>query len=275
VAKEASMPELPEVETIKRSLAVNQGASVLRVEVIRGDMIKKRDFEPQAVYGTPIQKVGRRGKYLILSMGGGHHHIVIHLGMSGRFYMLEQEVEIPEKHVHLVFYLNNGKKLIFQDPRRFGGIWLLNNLETVTARLGKEPLQRDFNAAYLLSIIKGRRTAIKNLILDQSLIAGIGNIYADEALFLARIRPDRAAASLNPEESLRLSRAIKRVLKQGIEKRGTTFRDYRDGNNARGGFQEDLQAYGREGKPCLICGSLMVRERIGGRSSHYCQSCQK
>lgn len=269
------MPELPEVETIKRSLALNQGASVSHIEVIRQDMIRKREFEPEAVHGAPIKRVGRRGKYLILSMAGDHQHILIHLGMSGRFYILDEEEKLQEKHVHLILHLNNGKKLVFQDPRRFGGIWLLSSPEVITAQLGKEPLQRDFSAAYLQSIIKGRRTAIKNLILDQHLIAGIGNIYADEALFLARIRPDRAAASLNQQESLRLSRAIKRVLRQGIENRGTTFRDYRDGNNARGGFQEHLQAYGREGEPCLACGSLIVRERIGGRSSHYCQSCQK
>lgn len=269
------MPELPEVETIKRNLAINQGARVSHIEVIRQDMIRTRDFEPEAVLESPIQRVGRRGKYLIISMAGGHHHILVHLGMSGRFYMLDEEEERPEKHVHLVLHLDNGKKLLFQDPRRFGGIWLVSSPETITARLGKEPLHRDFSAAYLQSIIKGRRTAIKNLILDQNLIAGIGNIYADEALFLARIRPDREGASLSPEETLRLNRAIKRVLRQGIENRGTTFRDYRDGNNARGGFQEHLQAYGRGGEPCLVCGSLMTRSRIGGRSSHYCHSCQK
>lgn len=269
------MPELPEVETIKRALAVNQGASIIRIEVVRGDMIRKREFEPEAVLGIPIQRVGRRGKYLILSMAGDHHHLLIHLGMSGRFYMLDESEERLEKHVHLVLHLDNSKKLVFQDTRRFGGIWLVSNPADITGKLGKEPLQRDFNAAYLQSLVKGRRTAIKNLILDQNMIAGIGNIYADESLFLARIRPDREAASLSPEETLRLSRAIKRVLRQGIEKRGTTFRDYRDGNNARGGFQEHLQAYGREGKPCLICGSPMVKARIGGRSSHYCPSCQK
>ncbi|NLO21825.1 MAG: bifunctional DNA-formamidopyrimidine glycosylase/DNA-(apurinic or apyrimidinic site) lyase [Syntrophomonadaceae bacterium] len=269
------MPELPEVETIKRSLAVNQGASMIRVELIREDIIRKREFEPEAVHGALIQKVARRGKYLIISMAGGHHHILIHLGMSGRFYMLNEEEELQEKHVHLILHLNNGKKLVFQDPRRFGGVWLVSSPEDITGKLGKEPLQRDFSSAYLHSITQGRRTAIKNLILDQNLIAGIGNIYADEALFLAHIRPDRAAASLSQQESLRLSRAIKRVLRQGIENRGTTFRDYRDGNNARGGFQEHLQAYGREGEPCLVCGSLIVRQKIGGRSSHYCQLCQK
>ncbi len=269
------MPELPEVETIRRSLAVNEGARISKIEIIRPDIIRIRDFEPEAVQGMTIHCFQRRGKYLIITLTGSDYHILVHMGMSGRFYMLEGQQSAAEKHVHLLIHLDNGKKLVFQDPRRFGGVWLLRNPDTVICKLGKEPLSRDFGAAYLKSIIKNRRVAIKTLILDQNLISGIGNIYADEALFAARIRPDRAAGSLSDEEAMRLSRAIKKVLRQGIEKRGTTFRDYRDGNNKRGGFQEHLQAYGRAGEKCPVCGSLMVRERIGGRSSHYCESCQK
>ncbi|KUG03887.1 formamidopyrimidine-dna glycosylase [hydrocarbon metagenome] len=269
------MPELPEVETIKRSLAVNEGARISKIETIRPDIIRVKDFEPEAARGLAINRFQRRGKYLIISLVGDDHNILVHMGMSGRFYMLEGQAEAYEKHVHFIIHLDNGKKLLFQDPRRFGGVWLLKDPDTIICKLGKEPLSRDFCAAYLKSIIKNRRIAIKTLILDQNLISGIGNIYADEALFLAHIRPDREAGSLSEEEAVRLSRAIKKVLRQGIEKRGTTFRDYRDGNNNRGGFQEHLQVYGREGEECPVCRSLIIRERIGGRSSHYCESCQK
>lgn len=269
------MPELPEVETIKRSLAVNEGVLIVDTQVVRPDIIKSKEFEAEAVHGMTIKKISRRGKYLVISLAGSDHHILIHLGMSGRFYVLEDREEATEKHIHFLIYLDNGRKMIFQDPRRFGGIWFLQNPEDILSRLGKEPLERDFSAAYLQSVAKDRRIAIKSLILDQKIVAGIGNIYADEALFLARIKPDRSAGSLSQEEIMRLSRAIKQVLRQGIEKRGTTFRDYRDGNNARGEFQAHLKAYGREGEACLICGSLIQRERIGGRSSHYCRSCQK
>ncbi len=269
------MPELPEVETIKRSLAINKGARISRIEVIRPDIIRIRDFEPEAVHGLTINSFRRRGKYLIISLDERESHILVHMGMSGRFYMQEDQYEANEKHVHFIIYLDNGRKMVFQDPRRFGGIWLLRNPDTIICKLGKEPLNREFCSAYLKSIVKDRRIAIKTLILDQNLISGIGNIYADEALFLARIRPDRTAGSLSDEEAVRLCRAIKRVLRQGIEKRGTTFRDYRDGNNNRGGFQEHLQVYGREGEECPVCNSRIVRKRIGGRSSHYCVTCQK
>ncbi len=268
------MPELPEVETIKRSLAANEGARISKIEIIRPDIIRIREFEPEAVHERTIDSFKRRGKYLIMSLTEGDYNILVHLGMSGRFYILENHEQGTEKHIHFIIQLDNGRKIVFQDPRRFGGIWLLRDPDTITGKLGKEPLNRDFCAAYLNSIINNRRVAIKTLILDQKLIAGIGNIYADEALFMAGIRPDRAAGSLSPEEALRLSRAIKRVLRQGIEKRGTTFRDYRDGNNEPGRFQEQLQAYGREGEKCTRCGELIIRAAIGGRSSHYCESCQ-
>jgi len=268
------MPELPEVETIKRSLQANKGARIIKTEIIRPDIIRLRDYEPEFIQGLVIMDFKRRGKYLLIELAE-NYKIAVHMGMSGRLYMMEIEKEIMEKHVHFVLYLDNGKKLIFQDTRRFGGIWLLRDLDGFFAKMGKEPLNQDFSAPYLLSVIKNRRIAIKSLILNQNLISGIGNIYADEALFLARIRPDREAGSLSEEEALRLSRSIKKVLRAGIKNRGTTFRDYRDGNNEKGGFQEHLQVYGKTGEKCPLCGNLIIRKRIGGRSSHYCEFCQK
>lgn len=268
------MPELPEVETIRRSLEKNVGARIADTELIRPDMIRSSEFALKDTHGLKLLEFGRRGKYLILKLQN-RSNIVVHLGMSGRFYMMDGKEEITARHVHLVIILNNGRKLVFQDPRRFGGIWLVRDLRSFFSPLGREPLERDFNAHYLYGIVENRRVAIKTLILNQNLISGIGNIYADEALYRAHIRPDRAAGSLSKKESLHLSQAIKKVLEEGINSRGTTFRDYRDGNNQNGAFQERLKVYGKTGQMCPQCGTIIERERIGGRSSHYCPNCQK
>jgi formamidopyrimidine-DNA glycosylase len=268
------MPELPEVETIKRSLRPNKGARITRIEIIRPDIIKKAEYDPEIAEGMVIADFNRRGKYLIIRLEESYF-ILVHMGMSGRFYTMGESEQDYEKHVHFIVHLNNNQKLVFQDARRFGGIWFICDLSSFFCNMGKEPLNHDFSASYLHSELKNRRAAIKTLLLNQDIVCGIGNIYADEALYLAGIRPDRSADSLSEEEFLRLNRAIKMVLQQGIEKRGTTFRDYRDGNNAKGGFQDHLQVYGRAGEKCNRCGAEIIRERIGGRSSHYCQHCQK
>lgn len=268
------MPELPEVETIRRSLEINVGARIADTELIRADMIRSSEFKLEDTHGLELAEFKRRGKYLILKLQNSYH-IVVHLGMSGRFYMMDAEEELTARHIHLIIILSNGRKLIFQDPRRFGGIWLVKDIRSFFSQLGREPLKRDFNAHYLHGIVMNRRVAIKTLILNQNLISGVGNIYADEALYRAHIRPDRAAGSLSKTETLHLSQAIKKVLEDGINSRGTTFRDYRDGNNQNGAFQDHLKVYGKMGQMCPQCGTIIKRERIGGRSSHYCPSCQK
>jgi formamidopyrimidine-DNA glycosylase len=182
---------------------------------------------------------------------------------------------ITAPHVHLIVHLDNGVKLIYQDARRFGGIWLCKNPEVLFARMGIEPLGPLFTADYLASIAHNRKVAIKTLLLNQNLIAGIGNIYADEALFAAGIRGDRPAGSLNSAESKHLRQAIIKVLRESIRERGTTFRDFRDGFNRSGNFQNSLQVYGRTGQACPRCGGNISKEIIGGRSSHYCVHCQK
>lgn len=267
------MPELPEVETVKRSLLTNIGAKFMVIKINHPAVLRRQDFKPEELCGKKIKSIERRGKYLILS-ATSQRNLVVHLGMSGRFFMLGVQEQLQEPHIHAEIVLDNQRKLLYQDARRFGGLWLVKDLASFFRRMGKEPLGEDFNAVYLAEVIKNRKIAIKSLLLNQSLIAGIGNIYADEALFQAGILPSRPAGTLSNEEIIRLSRSIKDVLQMGIEQRGTTFRDYRDGNNEAGNNQNNLQVYGRKNLPCPVCGKLICCDRIGGRSSHYCEHCQ-
>jgi len=268
------MPELPEIETIRTSLSINIGARVSGVELRRTDIVKRQDFHPEELNGQPINEISRRGKFLVLLLGQ-EHFLIVHLGMSGRFYMQSEEDDDRAKHVHFVLHLDNGHKLLYQDARRFGGIWLCRNIEEIFALMGVEPLSRQFTAGYLGKIACNRKVAIKTLLLNQRLISGIGNIYADEALFAAGIRGQRPAASLTSREIKRLQLAIKKVLKQSIQRRGTTFRDFRDGFNQSGNNQNFLKVYGKTNQACSICGNIIRKETIGGRSSHFCERCQK
>lgn len=268
------MPELPEVETIVRSLQANVGASINNIEIRREDILRLQEFPAQELCGKTIKNIRRRGKYFIFELDY-NLNLIFHLGMSGRFYMLTTGEEPVEKHVHVIISLNNGINLVYQDPRRFGGVWLVRDRERFFSHMGREPLSSGFTAAYLEDILKHRKAPVKNLLLNQNLISGIGNIYADESLFVAGIRPDRRAASLSRQEIKKLHRSIRKVLRQGIELRGTTFRDYRDAFNESGGFQNYLKVYGRHNQPCTQCGRLIKRIRIGGRSTHFCANCQQ
>ena len=268
------MPELPEVETIRSSLEVNLKARITTVEARREDVIKRREFPLEELVGLTITGLKRRGKYLILGLDGSRV-LVVHLGMSGRFYMLPEAEKVTAAHVHFIIHLDNGNKLIYQDPRRFGKIWLCQGEDDLFDHMGVEPLSRQFSQEYLTSVCAHRKVAIKTLLLNQNLIAGLGNIYADEALFKAGIRGTRPAGTLSQEEIKRLRLAIVKVLRHSIRERGTTFRDFRDGYNRSGGFQNSLAVYGRTGQSCHVCGGIINKEQIGGRSSHYCENCQK
>lgn len=268
------MPELPEIETIKNSLAGIVGARITGTDFRRQDIIKREDFAPELLAGMAVRSIGRRGKFLIICLEKGYY-LVVHLGMSGRFYRLPAGQDIEAPHVHLAIHLDNGCQLVYQDPRRFGGIRLCRDLQPVFARMGVEPLSNQFTARCLAELCQGRKVAIKNLLLNQCLISGIGNIYADEALFRARVRGTRPAGSLTESEIKRLHRAVRKVLQQSIEEQGTTFRDYRDGWNQEGNFQNFLNVYGQTGQACPVCGRAIEKEIIGGRSSHYCAHCQK
>lgn len=266
------MPELPEVETIKRTLEPVVGSTIKKIRILREDFVRRMDYSPVQLEGQVIQGLYRRGKFLVLEVNPGQN-LVLHLGMTGRVYLYRGEPP-AEKHIHFILSLKGERHLVFQDPRRFGGVWFVCDITAFFAHLGCEPLTRELNTRTLGKMVRGRKVSIKTLLLNQALICGIGNIYADEALFHAGIRPDRGAGTLSEDEIRRLSRAIKTVLWQGIEQRGTTFRDYRDGENQMGSFQHHLQVYGREKQPCSRCGALIERRVINGRSSHFCSRCQ-
>lgn len=267
------MPELPEVETIKESLQGMVGLTIDNIKVMKPEYIRSWENQPADYIGQRISAISRRGKFLIFETDTGRY-MVAHLGMSGRVYLEPRGKEL-QKHVHIVFELDNELELWFQDARRFGGLWLVKDPRIMLKDMGIEPLSRNFNSRYLKPLLSNRRVAIKTLLLNQHLIGGIGNIYADEALYEAGIRPDRSAGSLEPGEVHRLVQAIKQVLRSGIDQRGTTLRDFQDGYKQKGEFQDYLKVYGRQDLPCPRCQQPVVRQVINGRSSHFCPSCQK
>lgn len=268
------MPELPEIETIRRSFSPIINSKIAGVNIIREDILKLKDFTANDILGKLIVDIRRRGKFLDIVIEQDKH-LILHLGMSGKCYMVDETILINEPHVHFILNLDNNIKIVYQDPRRFGGVWFVGDYNKFFSHMGLEPLSDDFTSEYLTNLIKNRKVAIKNLILNQRLIAGIGNIYADEALFLAGIKPNRPAHTLSKKEVTKLREAIREILKYSIEQRGTTFRDFRDGYNQIGNFQNYLKVYGKKNQSCPNCGDILTLEKIGGRSSHYCPSCQK
>ncbi len=274
------MPELPEVETVKRSLEGKlKGKTFAGAEVYLDKIVK--DIDPvdfdQKLKGKKITGIERRGKYLIFYLTGGLA-MVVHLRMTGQLLYCSPEQE-KAKHTHVIFHFSDSDQLRFVDQRQFGRIHLvpvkeLDNLPGLKS-LGVEPLGKTFTREFFKKELRNRRTKIKPLLLDQTFVAGIGNIYADEALFRAMINPERVAATLSPRETARLYMAIKEVLQEGIENKGTSIKDYLDGEGNQGTNQNNLRVYGRHGEPCVKCGKTVEKKSIGGRSSHFCPKCQK
>lgn len=277
------MPELPEVETIRRTLEARlRGLRIQSVEPVRPRFIRfptAGEFRAR-VEGSAFTAFGRRGKYLILTLSTGDR-MVVHLRMTGRLIYARPGDPRP-KHTHLVFHLSDGGELRYVDQRTFGGVTLAGPTGTALPpslrgleELGVEPLSPDFTVERLRRALGGRRGRIKGLLLDQRLIAGLGNIYADEALFRARVHPLRPAGSLRPPEVAALHRAIGDVLRQAIEMNGTTFYSYVDGEGNRGDMARFLDVYGREGQPCRACGRRIEVIRAGGRGARFCPGCQR
>jgi formamidopyrimidine-DNA glycosylase len=274
------MPELPEVETVKRTLQPRlAGLTITGVHLSLPRIVKTPDPEEfkKIIINKKILKIERRGKYLLIALSGGYT-LAVHLRMTGRLVYAAADLP-PAKHTHVVFHLDNGRQLIFADMRQFGGMWLLPtpSLGSLAGYkdLGIEPLDECFTRGFLKEELCRRRTRIKSLLLDQTFIAGLGNIYADEVLHRAGINPERPAETLTSRETTRLHHAVVDVLKEGIDNRGTTVRDYIDGDGRAGSYQELLRVYQREGKQCRRCGQVITRKKVGGRSSYYCPSCQK
>ncbi len=270
------MPELPEVETIRRHLETRMlGRRVTDVPHLDARMVKLGETDgptlKHRLTGQSLIAMDRRGKYLLLGWQEGGW-LVIHLGMSGRLTMQAPD-EVLRPHTHLVVAFGD-MDLRLSDPRRFGRIGWLDHRASLDRRLGQEPLDRRFTGAYLYGRLVARRAPIKALLLDQAVVAGLGNIYADEALFLSQIHPRTAAETLSRDDMGRLVRNIRRVLRNGIQHRGTTFSDYVDALGRQGEHQAHLNVYGRAGKPCPRCGAPVATEVVQGRTSHFCPQCQ-
>lgn len=273
------MPELPEVETVKRSLEAKvTGLKIVKAHVFQPKVARAGVFGDfaQTLEGKQFVSFARRGKYLIASLTGGVC-LVVHLRMTGRWVYAIAQTPVP-KHTHIIFALSDGNELRFTDLRRFGGMDLVADtalsVHAGLAKLGVEPLSAEFTPELLRQLVEGKRVKVKSLILDQTKIAGLGNIYADEALFKAGINPERTAATLEGPEIKRLHAAIREVLQQGVDNKGTTFRDYVDGEGRQGSNQFSLNVYGRSGESCYQCGTTLAKMKIGGRTSVYCPNCQ-
>ena len=270
------MPELPEVETTRRSVAPQvEGRRVVRVLVRNGDLREPVPPELQAeLPGRVIERVERRGKYLLLRCGD--RAALVHLGMSGYLAVVPGGTTV-EKHDHLDIVLEDGNILRFNDPRRFGLVlWEQGDplQHPLLASIGPEPLEQTFSGGHLFLRSRGRSVAVKQFIMDSRIVAGIGNIYASEALFRARIDPARPAGSLSDDDYDRLAGAIRETLTAAIADGGTTIRDFRVGEGTPGYFTVNLKVYDRAGAPCTSCGTPISAIRQHGRSTYFCSRCQ-
>jgi formamidopyrimidine-DNA glycosylase len=270
------MPELPEVETIVRGLReILPGRTISAATVLwpRSIGYPSATLFSSEVIGRRIASVGRRGKYIHLELEEGH--LLVHLKMSGRL-RLAPAGAAPGAYSRVVLELDDGQQLRFDDPRKFGRMYLVPESLQVTAPLGPEPLGEGLTLEDFRRLLAHRSGRLKPLLLNQAFLAGLGNIYADEALFTSRLHPLRRARSLTAGDQERLYEAIRSVLSQAIVGYGTTLDDngYVDVRGERGTFQDQIAVYGRTGKPCTCCGAPVERIVIGGRSAHFCPRCQ-
>jgi formamidopyrimidine-DNA glycosylase len=275
------MPELPEVETVRRSLepeVVGRTIQGVRLQAFPGVI---GEHSPEAfaalVVGRGITAIRRRAKYLFLDLDDGAA-VMVHLRMTGRLLLVDRAAP-PVRFEHLALELDDGRDLRFADQRKFGRVLVVlpADADALHRRFGPEPLAPAFTAAVLRQRLATRTGRLKSVLLDQRLIAGLGNIYVDEALFQARLHPNRPANTLTEVESRRLHRAIRDVLRQGLANRGTTFSSFQDARGAEGENQAHLRVYGRgtRGQPCLRCGGPVQRIVVGGRGTHFCPRCQR
>lgn len=270
------MPELPEVETTRRGVEPHcQGKRVVDV-IVRDARLRwpVPDDLPDRLSGQVVIRVARRAKYLQFVTRAGT--LLMHLGMSGSLRVVPEDEPVL-KHDHLDLCLEGGRRLRFNDPRRFGSaLWIpAGETHSLLQRLGPEPLGGDFDGALLYRRSRGRKGPIKSFIMDANVVVGVGNIYANEALFLSGIRPDRAAGRVSLARYEALSTNIKRVLTSAIEQGGTTLRDFVGGDGKPGYFAQQLFVYGRAGEPCKACTTPLREARLGQRSSVYCVTCQR
>jgi formamidopyrimidine-DNA glycosylase len=271
------VPELPEVETVVRDLRpalIGRSMTSIRRDQKALRRPWKKEWET-LLSGARVEAVRRRGKWILLDLDMDRH-VVIHLGMSGQ--LTTTEAAMPEEdHTHLIVALDDGRQLRFRDIRRFGSVTFFPDSAALAGfiektDLGPEPWELERKAWH--ARVTATMRVLKSVLLDQRVVAGVGNIYADESLFLARLHPSRGGNLLTRVESERLRKAIVAVLELAIARRGSTIRDYVGGSGLRGGYQEEFRVYGRTGLPCVRCKTPIERLRLAGRSTHYCPKCQ-
>ena len=270
------MPELPEVETTRRGIEPHIKAKQVSDVIVRHHQLRwpvPRGLKTKLT-GHKIISVSRRAKYLLL--GFDHGTLIIHLGMSGSLRIIDNSLA-AQKHDHVDIVFDHGRALRLTDPRRFGCVlWTQNDPQQheLIADLGPEPLSDAFNGDYLFQRSRGRKSTVKQFIMDGKIVVGVGNIYASESLFLAGINPKRLAGKIGRERYDKLVDAIKQVLAAAIEQGGTTLRDFVGGDGKPGYFAQQLNVYGREGEPCRVCGTPIKQLVLGQRSTYYCPQCQ-
>jgi formamidopyrimidine-DNA glycosylase len=271
------MPELPEVETIVRRLSRGGGAEpplpgrmilAVRIRHPKPFACPGPEAARRRMVGSTFRTVSRRGKFIVCRLRRGY--LLIHLRMSGDLQLFPAGTK-PRKHDHVIWRLEGGWDLRYHDPRRFGRLWVVDDPSEVLGSLGPEPLAEDFTAGRLRKMLEAKRRQLKPLLLDQTFIAGIGNIYADESLFRARLHPLRRSNKLRGEEIARLRRGIRSALRTGIARNGASI----DWAYRGGEFQNSFRVYGREGEPCVRCGAKIRRIIVGQRSTYYCPVCQR
>jgi len=269
------MPELPEVETVRRTLAPIIGRRIEYVDVTEPRLRRRiADDFAQRLAGLVIEDITRQGKYLLFRLSNGQS-LLAHLGMSGA--LLLQPITTPRQpHDHVRLRLSGEMQLTFNDPRRFG-LMRLGHLDELTElhNVGVDPLSQTFTVVHLAALARGRKKPVKNLLMDQRALGGIGNIYANEILFRAGVRPSRQARRLTGSDLTRLLAATRAVLAAAIRLGGSSISDYRDGTGTPGYFQQRLRVYDRAGKPCRSCATPVRRAVHAGRSSFYCPTCQR
>jgi formamidopyrimidine-DNA glycosylase len=272
------VPELPEVEVVRRGLEREVAGRVVTSAAVTGARTVRRQAAEALVdrlRGARLGPAGRIGKFLLVPLDDGTETLVIHLRMSGRLLLTSPE-RPRARHTHAVLSLSDGRELRFVDPRTFGELFVAPTPVTALAHLGPDPLSPAWSAAVLGRALAGRRGRLKLLLMDQRFVAGIGNIYSDEALFEARLRFDRPAGSLSGDEVARLHGAVRTTLREAVRLRGSSLADaqYVDLFGAPGYYQSRHRVYGREGQPCPRCGGLVRRISLGGRSTFLCETCQ-
>jgi formamidopyrimidine-DNA glycosylase len=269
------MPELPEVETTVRALReplVGYTFTGVRNSWPRHIALPTLEELQERIAGRRVLEINRRGKFLVFSLSEGET-LLIHLRMTGHLSVVSAETPV-EPHTHTIFSLEDGRELRFRNPRKFGRVYLVRDPQEVLGRLGPEPLEESFTVEALRRLLAGKRRQLKALLLDQHFVAGVGNIYADEALFHAHLHPLRRADTLSDEEIAALHGAIQKVLQMGIEREGASIDRYVKPDGTRGSMQEAVSVFQRTGATCYRCGTPIERIIAGGRSTHFCPVCQ-